>query len=105
MSSRSVIGYALQSEPPTDVVELHTLPRRSSWARTARDRLNRSHPHLKRVGSMAIHATIRRYEAVDEARITEVVKNAQNKLLPRVSELPGFQGYYLIEAGQGIVSS
>ena len=54
---------------------------------------------------MAIHATIRRYDAVDDARINEVVTNAKAKLLPRVSELPGFQGYYLIEAGNGIVSS
>jgi hypothetical protein len=54
---------------------------------------------------MTIHATIRRYEAIDSTRINEVVKKAEDSLLPRLSELPGFNGYYLIEAGNGVVSS
>jgi len=54
---------------------------------------------------MAIHATIRRYEAIDQTRIDELVKKAENSLLPRLSELPGFNGYYLIEAGDGVISS
>jgi len=54
---------------------------------------------------MAIHATIRRYEAIDQARIDELVKKAENSLLPRLSELPGFNGYYLIESGDGVISS
>lgn len=52
-----------------------------------------------------MHGTIRRYEAIDKARITEVVKKAQDSLLPRLSEMPGFSGYYLIEAGDGVFSS
>ena len=52
-----------------------------------------------------MHATIRRYEAVDQARTREIVKKADDSLLPRLSELPGFNGYYLIEAGNGVVSS
>jgi hypothetical protein len=50
-------------------------------------------------------ATIRRYEGIDKARISELVKTADDTLLPRLSELPGFSGYYLIEAGNGVMSS
>ena len=52
-----------------------------------------------------MHATIRRYEAIDQTRISELVKKAEDSLVPRLSELPGFNGYYLIEAGSGVVSS
>jgi hypothetical protein len=52
-----------------------------------------------------MHATIRRYEAIDKTRTTELVKKAQDSLLPRLSELPGFSGYYLIDAGNGVFSS
>ena len=52
-----------------------------------------------------MHATIRRYEAIDESRISELVKKAEDTLLPRLSELPGFNSYYLIEAGNGVISS
>ena len=52
-----------------------------------------------------MHATIRRYEAIDKTRTTEVVKKAQDSLLPRLSEMPGFSGYYLIEADDGVFSS
>src|ERR1700733_871449 len=54
---------------------------------------------------MNMHATIRRYEAIDQTRTAELVKSAEDNLLPRLSELPGFNGYYLIEAGNGVVSS
>ena len=50
-------------------------------------------------------ATIRRYEATDKTRTAELVKKAQDSLLPRLSEMPGFTGYYLIEAGNGVFSS
>ena len=52
-----------------------------------------------------MHATIRRYEAIDKTRTTELVKKAQDSLLPRLSEMPGFNGYYLIDAGNGVFSS
>src|ERR1700730_1504105 len=52
-----------------------------------------------------MHATIRRYEAIDNSRTSELVKKVQDSLLPRLSELPGFTGYYLIEAGNGVLSS
>jgi hypothetical protein len=50
-------------------------------------------------------ATIRRYEAIDQGRTDELVKKADETLLPSLSELPGFSGYYLIEAGDGVMSS
>jgi hypothetical protein len=49
--------------------------------------------------------TIRRYEAIDQSRTTELVKKAEDTLLPRLSELPGFNSYYLIEADNGVISS
>jgi hypothetical protein len=50
-------------------------------------------------------ATIRRYEAIDQARTSELVKKADETLLPSLTELPGFSGYSLIEAGNGVLSS
>jgi hypothetical protein len=52
-----------------------------------------------------MHAIIRRYEGVDQSRTDELVKNVGEKLLPRLSEMPGFEGYYLIEAENGVMSS
>jgi hypothetical protein len=50
-------------------------------------------------------ATIRRYESIDQSRTNELAKKADETLLPSLSELPGFSGYSLIEAGDGVVSS
>ena len=52
-----------------------------------------------------MHATIRRYEGVDPTRADELAKKVDESLIPRLSKLPGFSGYYLIEAGNGIMSS
>ena len=49
--------------------------------------------------------TIRRYESIDQSRTDELVKKADESLVPKLSELPGFSGYYLIEAGNGVMSS
>ena len=50
-------------------------------------------------------ATIRRYESIDQAQVSELVKKADESLLPSLSELPGFSGYSLLEAGNGVMSS
>ena len=50
-------------------------------------------------------ATIRRYESIDEARISELVKKTDETFLPSLTELPGFSGYSLVEAGNGVMSS
>jgi hypothetical protein len=52
-----------------------------------------------------MHATIRRYDGIDQARTDELVKKVSESLVPKLSKLPGFKGYYLIEAGNGTVSS
>jgi hypothetical protein len=52
-----------------------------------------------------MHATIRRYEGVDTTRMNEIAGKVKETLVPQLRELPGFSGYYLIEAGNGVVSS
>jgi hypothetical protein len=52
-----------------------------------------------------MHATIRRYEGVDTTRTNEVASKVEQTLVPQLRELPGFAGYYLIEAGNGVLSS
>ena len=50
-------------------------------------------------------ATIRRYEGVDQNRTMELTSKVNEKLVPKLSKLPGFAGYYLIEADNGVFSS
>jgi len=50
-------------------------------------------------------ATIRRYEGIDTDTKSELIKKVDDSLLPSLKELPGFGGYYLIEAGTGVMSS
>jgi hypothetical protein len=52
-----------------------------------------------------MYATVRRYEGVDQNRIDELTKKVGESLMPRLSKLPGFSGYYLIEASNGVMSS
>jgi hypothetical protein len=52
-----------------------------------------------------MHATIRRYEGVDVTRTNEVTAKVNETLVPQLRKLPGFAGYYLIEAGNGVLSS
>ena len=50
-------------------------------------------------------ATIRRYDGVDQNRTTELTSKVSETLVPKLSKLPGFKGYYLIDAGDGVFSS
>jgi len=50
-------------------------------------------------------ATIRRYDGVDQNRTTELTSKVNATLVPKLNNLPGFAGYYLIEAGDGVFSS
>jgi hypothetical protein len=52
-----------------------------------------------------MHATIRRYEGVDPTRTAELTEKVNETLVPQLRKLPGFKGYYLIEAGNGVFSS
>jgi hypothetical protein len=50
-------------------------------------------------------ATIRRYDGVEPNRAIELTNKVNETLVPKLNELPGFVGYYLIEAGHGVFSS
>ena len=52
-----------------------------------------------------MHATIRRYEGVDQKRTTELTSKVNETLVPKLNKLPGFKGYYLIDAGNGVFTS
>ena len=52
-----------------------------------------------------MYATIRRYEGVDQTRTSELTSKVNETLVPKLSKLPGFSGYYLIEGGNGVFSS
>lgn len=50
-------------------------------------------------------ATIRSYHGVDRTRTTELTDKVNETLMPVLKELPGFDGYYLVDAGNGIFTS
>lgn len=52
-----------------------------------------------------MHVTIQRYEGVDLSRAGEISRKVNETLVPKLSELPGFDGYFMIEAGNGVLSS
>jgi hypothetical protein len=52
-----------------------------------------------------MNVTIRRYESIDQSRKSELIKKLDENLLPTLSELPGFNGYSVIDAGDGIMTS
>jgi hypothetical protein len=52
-----------------------------------------------------MHATIRRYESIDQSRTSELVKKIDEILLPTLSELPGFRGYSVVDGGSGVMTS
>jgi hypothetical protein len=52
-----------------------------------------------------MYATVRRYEGIDRSRSAELTKKAGESLMPSLSKLPGFSGYYLIEAENGVMTS
>ena len=52
-----------------------------------------------------MHAIIRRYDGVDQNRTTELTNKVNETLVPKLNKLPGFKGYYLIDAGNGVFTS
>ncbi len=50
-------------------------------------------------------AIIRRYDGVDQNRTTELTSKVNETLMPKLKKLPGFKGYYLIDAGNGVFTS
>ena len=51
-----------------------------------------------------MYATVRRYEGIDQSRKDELTSKVEAELMPRLSKLPGFGRYYLIE-GKGVMTS
>ena len=52
-----------------------------------------------------MYGTIRRYDVTDTTRSSELVDKVNDRLVPKLSELSGFNGFFLIDAGNGIMSS
>jgi hypothetical protein len=52
-----------------------------------------------------MHAIIRRYDGVDQNRSAELTRKVSETLVPKLEKLPGFKGYYLVDAGNGVFSS
>ena len=52
-----------------------------------------------------MYATVRRYEGIDKVRSEEITRKVSESLLPSINELPGFSGYFLIDAGEGVLTS
>jgi hypothetical protein len=50
-------------------------------------------------------ATIRSYHGVDQTRTAELTDKVNETLMPLLKELPGFDGYYLVDAGNGLFTS
>ena len=52
-----------------------------------------------------MHATLRRYEGVDQSHTVELTRKINESLIPKLSKLPGFGGYYVIESEKGVFTS
>ena len=52
-----------------------------------------------------MHAIVRRYEGIDTKRTDELKRKVDDSLTPRLKKLDGFNGYFLIEADNGVMSS
>lgn len=50
-------------------------------------------------------ATIRRYDGVDQNRAKELSVKVNESLVPKLTKLPGFAGYILLDTGDGVFSS
>jgi hypothetical protein len=75
-----MLQYVVRQDPHTDVVELLKFPRSSIGPERTRRTQPSAPPHGRELDIYVCH-------------------------LPSLSELPGFHGYYLIEAGDGVMSS
>ncbi|EEF62072.1 hypothetical protein [Pedosphaera parvula] len=49
-----------------------------------------------------MYAAIRRYETNSPAELTRLINES---FVPRISEIKGFEAYYCIDAGEGMIAS
>ncbi len=52
-----------------------------------------------------MHATMRRYDGVDQNRTDELTRKVNDTLVPKLEKPPGFKGYFLIEDTNGVFTS
>ena len=52
-----------------------------------------------------MHATVRRYEGIDQNSKDELTRKIGETLMPSLSKLPGFNSYFMIESGNGVFTS
>lgn len=56
-----------------------------------------------------MYATVKRYELGAGSRgvgaVREIMRRCQEELLPRVKEVGGFGGFYVVDASNGIIAS
>jgi hypothetical protein len=52
-----------------------------------------------------MHAIVGRYEGIDTKRTDELKRKVGESLTPRLKKLDGFNGYFLIEADNAVMSS
>jgi hypothetical protein len=90
---------------PADVVEPSKIPSASPRADAHFGGLSRVLRPEETSWDDHMYCTIRRYESIDQARASELVKKVDETLVPRLSKLPGFSGYHLVDAGNGVMSS
>ncbi len=50
-----------------------------------------------------MHTVIRRYQGV--VNVEEVSRRAVEEFAPQLSEMPGFQGYWAVDAGGGVLAT
>ena len=54
-------------------------------------------------GGMQMHTVIRRYEGVEDT--AEVARRAVEEFGPMLRDQPGFQGYCVVDAGDGVLAT
>ena len=52
-----------------------------------------------------MHAIVRRYEGFDTKRTDELTRKVGESLTPRLKKLDGYNGYFLIEADNAVMST
>jgi heme-degrading monooxygenase HmoA len=50
-----------------------------------------------------MYTVIRRYQGVQDA--TEVARRAVEEFAPQIRDQPGFQGYWVVNAGDGVLAT
>src|SRR5437867_1203659 len=49
--------------------------------------------------------SIRRYSGVKPDALDEIVRRVEAELLPRISAMPGFVAYYVLDEGDGVLAA